>query len=143
MSLANDHPSLSREQLLELLTQQEFALQAQEAQLKSYHEQLREQDMALQLKDQTITKLQQQNQEWELAYNELLQRAFRKQSERYLNDPDQLRIDFGDTSEAADAAQGLADAIEEQQEDQTIPEHRRRRRVTKRDEGLPAPPASL
>jgi hypothetical protein len=53
----------------------------------------------------------QENAELKLTINELLRQAFRKRSERYLQDPDQLRLDFGGTPEAADAAEGLHDAI--------------------------------
>ena len=62
---------------------------------------------------QKITALQQQVEEQQLAINELLQRAFRHRSERYLEDPKQLKLDFGDTPEIADAADGLAAAVEE------------------------------
>jgi hypothetical protein len=55
----------------------------------------------------------QEKQELHLAYAELLQRAFRHRSERYLHNPDQLRLDLGDSDAAADAAAGLAEAIEE------------------------------
>ena len=71
----------------------------------------------------------------QLAYNKLLQQRFGNRSERYIEDPDQLRLDFGNTDEAADAALGLRDAVEELE--QTIPEHKRRKARRKRDEGLP------
>ena len=87
---------------------------------------------------QTITALHQKNQEQELTINELLQRAYRNRSERYREDPNQLKIDFGNTPEATDAAEGLAEAVEEAE--QIIAAHRRR--VPKprkaRDESLPA-----
>ena len=38
--------------------------------------------------------------------------AYRKRRERYIEDPNQLKFDFGDTEEAADAAAGLAEAID-------------------------------
>ena len=72
----------------------------------------------------------------QLAYNKLLQQRFGNRSERYIDNPDQLRIDFGDTDEAADASLGLATAVEELE--QTIPAHTRRRPRKKRDESLPA-----
>jgi transposase len=82
---------------------------------------------------QTIQELQEQNQrleqekqDLELAYAELLQRAFVRRSERYLDDPNQLQIDFGNSDEAADAAEGLAQAVDESQEI-VVPEHMRRR----------------
>ena len=81
-------------------------------------------------KDQVIAELQ-------LTVNELLQRAFYKRSERYLGSPDQLRLDFGDTDEAGDAAEGLAEAIE--QAELIVAEHKRRRRShpKRRNEQLP------
>lgn len=93
---------------------------------------------------QTIEELQQQNerleqqkQDLELAYAELFQRAFMRRSERYLEDPNQLKIDFGGSDDAADAAEGLAQAIDESQEI-VIPEHTRRQRARKtRQEKFP------
>ena len=92
---------------------------------------------------QTIHELQQQNQqleqqkqELELAYAELLQRAFVRRSERYLEDPNQLKIDFGGSEDAADAADGLAQAIDESQEI-VVPEHTRRQPRKTRHEKLP------
>ena len=64
-----------------------------------------------------------------------MQQRFRNRSERYIDNPDQLRLDFGNTAEAADAALGLAEAVEDLE--QTIPEHRRRKPRKKRDEKLP------
>ena len=72
----------------------------------------------------------------ELAMAELLQRAFRRRSERYIEDPNQLKLDFGDSDAAADAAEGLEQALEEAE--QTIGEHTRRRpRKKPRNEQLP------
>lgn len=141
------HPaSLSKDQLLELLAQQEqqhalawktthAELQAKEAELQSLREQLRQQDITIQTKDETIDQLQQERDEFKLAFDKLMQQRFRNRSERYIDNPDQLRLDFGNTDEAADAALGLADALEDQQ--QTIPEHKRRKPRKKRDESLP------
>ena len=78
----------------------------------------------------TIDELQREKDDWKLAYTELLQRAFRRRAERYLQDPNQLALDFGDSEVAADAAEGLAEAVEEVE--QTIPEHTRRRRVRRK-----------
>lgn len=87
---------------------------------------------------QTITSLQQKVEEQQLTIAELIQRAFRHRSERYLEDPHQLKLDFGDTPEAADAAAGLAQAVEEA--GLIVAEHTRRRRVPRkpRSEQLPA-----
>jgi len=135
----NDLATLSKDQLIDLLNvtlaDKDAALQNKDVELETYREELREQDIALQTKDLTIEQLQRESEEWQLAYNKLLQQRFGNRSERYLDNPDQLRIDFGDTPEAADAALGLADAVEDAE--QTIAAHQRRKPREKRDESLP------
>ena len=54
----------------------------------------------------TIEELRRDKQELKLAFVELLQRAFRRRSERYINDPNQLQLDLNGTDDAADAAEG-------------------------------------
>jgi transposase len=73
--------------------------------------------------------------EQQLEITELLRLAFQRRSERYLANPDQLLLDFGET--AADAVQGLADAKEELL---NVPAHTRRKRLPRpaRNEQLPA-----
>jgi transposase len=84
----------------------------------------------------TIDELRREKQEIELAFAELMQRAFRNRSERYLHDPNQLRLDFKDSDDAADAAEGLAQAVEEAE--LLVKAHVRRRRARKpRTEALP------
>jgi transposase len=75
--------------------------------------------------------------EQQLEINELMQRAFRRRSERYLANPEQMLLDFGETPEAGDAAEGLADAKEELID---VPAHTRRQRAQRpaRNEQLPA-----
>jgi len=87
---------------------------------------------------ETISEQNRTIQEQQLTINELLQRAFRHRRERYLEDPNQLKLDFGDTPEAADAAAGLAEAVEEAEI--LVAEHKRRRRAARkpRNERLPA-----
>ena len=63
------------------------------------------------------------------------QLAFRKKVERYLADPQQFVLDFGDSPDVVDAAEGIADAVEEQQ----VAGHTRRKKARKpRNEQLPA-----
>jgi transposase len=62
-------------------------------------------------REQKIVSLQQQVEAQQLEIAELLRQAFRKHSERYLQDPGQLKLDFGNSPEAADAAEGLAEAV--------------------------------
>src|SRR5574340_917912 len=76
-----------------------------------------------------IEELNQQKQELELTVQDLMQRAFRRRSERYIADPDQLKLDFGDSEDAADAAEGLAQAVEEA--GVAVKEHKRRPRQRK------------
>jgi hypothetical protein len=87
--------------------------------IEACHRLLREKD----------TLVEQQNQQLEeqkaalakaIAERDLaLQRAFRKKSEKYLNDPRQFVLDFGATPDVIDAAEGIADAAEEQVEGYT------------------------
>lgn len=101
--------------------------------------------------ERTVTTLQQekvaleqQSLEQKLQIQELLRRAFAKRSERYLADPNQLKLDFGSTPEASAAAEGLADAIAENGsegsdqaagEETQIPSYRRRKPVKRRGVG--------
>jgi transposase len=86
----------------------------------------------------TITQLHQRVQEQDLTINELMQRAFRHRSERYLEDPNQMKLDFGDTPEAADAAAGLGAAVQEAEI--LVKAYKRRKRLLRkpRNEQLPA-----
>lgn len=123
-------------ELLQLLAEKDHKLHVKELELESQRNQLRELDVTLQTKDQLIEQLTQERDEYKLAYDKVMQHRFRNRSERYIENPDQLRLDFGDTDAAADAAMGLAEAVEELE--LTIPEHKRRKQRRKRDERLPA-----
>jgi len=98
-----------------------------------------EQARAILERQQAITQLQQQAEEQKLTIHELLARAYRNRSARYREDPNQLKLDFGNTPEAADAAAGLAEAVDEAQQ-VIVAEHQRRRHKPRkpRDESLPA-----
>ena len=67
-----------------------------------------EQDHTLVEQARAITELHGKVEEQKLTINELMQRAFRNRSERYVQDPNQLKLDFGNTPEAADAAEAVA-----------------------------------
>jgi transposase len=80
-------------------------------------------------------------QQLEIAY--LIKLAFQRRSERYLEDPNQLKLDLGNSDEAHDAAEGLQDAKQEQAaaDELIIAEHIRKKqsRAKKpRNEQLPA-----
>jgi transposase len=88
---------------------------------------------------QSIEQLRREKQEAEAAFAEYIERLFRKRSERYLQDPNQLRLDLGNTEDAADAAEGLAQAMAEAGQTIEVPAHQRRRRQrADRKEELPA-----
>jgi len=136
-----DLASLPNDQLLALFKLQEAALGQQISKLKIRDEQLANKDgeIATQTdeiarKSDIIKQLEQKVENLELAFDKLWRERFESRSERYLGDPAQLRLDFGDTDDAADAAEGLADAVEDAD---LIPAHRRRKPRKRRDEGLP------
>jgi transposase len=62
---------------------------------------------------------------------ELLKQAFAKRRERYLHDPRQLSLDFPGNEDAADAADGLADAVADAGLE-TVPTHARKPKSRRR-----------
>src|SRR5262249_40935026 len=84
-----------------------------------------------------VKEQKEQLAEQQLEITELMRRAFQRRSERYLANPDQMLLDFGQTPEAGDAAAGLADAKEELVQ---VPAYARRQRAQRqaRNEQLPA-----
>ena len=79
-------------------------------------------------------QLEAKNRQLEKDYLQLFRERFGRKSERYIAEPDQMRIDFGDTDDAADAADGLAEAVEEAD---LIPAHLRRK-PRKKSNAFPA-----
>jgi len=129
----------------EKISEQEHTLVEKDRKISELEHTFVEKDRKLSELDHTtveqaraITELHQKVQEQDLLINELLQRAYRNRSERYREDPDQMKLDFGSTPEAADAAEGLAQAVEEAEV--IIAEHKRRRRKPRkaRSEAFPA-----
>lgn len=99
-------------------------------------------DTALAAKDALVAQQNQQLAEqkdkiaeYQLRLAAALQAAFKKRIERYLNDPNQLKIDFGNSPDVTDAAEGIADAAYE-----NIEGYRRRQQQPQkiRNEQLPA-----
>jgi len=129
-----DPATLSKQQLIDLVHKQSKVVQEKEldvAQLKHNNQQLQKE--VAQDKD-IIRQLEEKNRQLEKDYAQLFRSKFGRKSERYIFNPDQLRIDFGDTDDAADAADGLAEAVEEAD---LIPAHRRRK-PKKKSHALPA-----
>ncbi len=83
-----------------------------------------------------LTELRQETAEQQVTIAELLRRAFEKRSERYLESPDQLRLDFRGTAvadAAAEAAESLAEALAQAAANViVVPEHTRLKRVPRK-----------
>lgn len=82
----------------------------------------------------TIGQLEAKVELQQREYLKLWMERFAAKSERYIADPDQLKIDFGDTPESADVADGLHEAKAEAGLVAAKPPRKRK----KRDESLPA-----
>lgn len=117
-------------------------LTQQTAQLSQQSVLLEQQDALLGEQSETIRRQEARLEAQQLEINRLLQQAFGRRSERYLESPQQLKLDFGDTDAAANAADGLQQAVDEQSRDtdaDTVPvAGQRRKQKRKRDESLPA-----
>lgn len=143
---------------LELLKQQIATLQAEEARQRSLlHETsallkqnvslvlqqsglIEQKDALLSEQSATIRKQQEQLAAQQLEINRLIQQAFGRRSERYLESPQQLKLDFGDGPEVADATDGLQQAIDEKQlvdEATTVPALPEKKKRKPRRESLP------
>ncbi len=131
----NDGTSLSKAELITLVAEKDAAIATRDHEIATREQEIRTLDIELQETKLELAKIKEESAGWEKAYQDLLQKCFRNRSERYIDNPDQLRLDFGDTDDAADAAEGLADALEDQYE--TVPEHQRRKPRKKRDERFP------
>ncbi|MEX0669873.1 MAG: hypothetical protein WD060_05395, partial [Pirellulales bacterium] len=99
------------------------------------------QDRELAVKDSLIDQQSQRLEEQKAEIAKLqaerdaaLQFAFRRKSERYIDDPKQFVLDFGDTPDVVDAAEGIADAALE-----TVDGYERRKTAQQkaRNEQLP------
>lgn len=74
---------------------------------------VQEQSKELAQDKDVIVQLEARIDQLQKDYLKLWRERFGRRSERYIADPKQYRFDFGDTPEAADASEGLADAVEE------------------------------
>ena len=124
-----DPVSLPKSEVLALLLAREAELTAREVELAAERKEVAK-------RNDIIGQLESKIKQLEADYLKLWQERFAAKSERYIKDPDQLRIDFGDTDEAADAAEGLAEAIDEAGLADEPP--KRRKQPKKRNESLPA-----
>ena len=135
---------MSKEQLAALVLAQRNVVAAEGNVLEQKDADLKQRDCAIEQKDALLAelseknaKLQQEYDQLQAEYDLLIQRMFGRRSERYIENPDQLKLDFGDSAETDDAVDGLKDAIiasEQETEEATRPRKRPKKR---RNEQLP------
>ena len=109
---------------------------------------IEQKDALLSEQSATIRKQEEKLAAQQLEINRLIQQAFGRRSERYLESPQQLKIDFGGGPEVTDAANGLQQAVDEKQltdeavaattEVPSTPPAASQKKKKKRDESLPA-----
>jgi transposase len=136
-TLAIESQTLAIESQTLTIESQTLTIESQSQQLDAHVHTIESHELTIEELQRQKEELNREHQELKLAYAELLQRAFQHRRERYMEDPNQLRIDFGNSDDAADAAAGLAEAIEESQGEIVIPEHTRRRHGRPRNDRLP------
>jgi transposase len=118
-----------------LIEQLSSRVQAQDAQLHQQAHELESRAALAQEQSRTVVDLEashqqlsQENEELKLTVRKLLERLYGRRSERFVADPDQLQLDFGD--DAAAAAEALAEAVLEAE--RTIEEVQSKRRANRR-----------
>jgi transposase len=117
-----------REQLSARLLAQDAALQQQARERQAHEAFVAEQLRTLEELADARQQLARENDELKLTVRKLLDRLYGRRSERFLVDPAQLSLDFGDDTAAA--AEALAEAVWEAE--RTIEEVQSRRRARRR-----------
>lgn len=136
--------TLARMTELELLKQDYARLQAHVSQKDAAFQQnaavVEQQAALLAEQSATIRKQEAKLEAQQLEINRLLQQAFGRRSERYLESPQQLKIDFGDSPEVTDATDGLQQAVDEKNSDDASAEnvvdiagHQRKKKSSRND----------
>ena len=117
------------------ITEREVLIAEREAVIAERDAALAAKDALVAQQNQQLIEQKEKIAEYQLRLAAALQAAFRKRIERYLPDPNQLTIDFGNSPDVADAAEGIADAAFA-----NIGGYRRRQqqRAPARSEQLPA-----
>jgi transposase len=131
-----------------LLEEKAMLLEQKIAVLKQQASLIEQKDALLSEQSATIRKQEEKLAAQQLEINRLIQQAFGRRSERYLESPQQLKIDFGGGPEVTDAAEGLQQAVDEKQladeavaTSAEVPSARPaapQKKKKKRDESLPA-----
>jgi hypothetical protein len=91
-----------------LLEEKAMLLEQKIAVLKQQASLIEQKDALLSEQSATIRKQEEKLAAQQLEINRLIQQAFGRRSERYLESPQQLKIDFGGGPEVTDAAEGAA-----------------------------------
>ncbi|MEN9557384.1 MAG: hypothetical protein RLZZ232_3670 [Planctomycetota bacterium] len=109
---------------------------------------IEQKDALLSEQSATIRRQEEKLAAQQLEINRLIREAFGRRSERYLESPQQLKIDFGGGPEVTDAADGLQQAVDEKQladdavvaatEGSSTPPAAPPKKKKKRDASLPA-----
>lgn len=115
--------------------EQSQKLDAQSRELASGRYLVESQSQAISELDAKVKQLEEREKEYQLTIQELLQRAFARRSERYLQDPRQLQLDFQQIAGAAEAAEALAEAVDEA--GLVVKQHVRHKQKKCRSEQLP------
>ncbi len=115
-----------------LIEQLSSRLQAQDAQLHEQAHELESRQAFAQEQSRTVVDLEashqqlsHENEELKLTIRKLLERLYGRRSERFVADPSQIQLDFGD--DAAAAVEALAEAVWEAE--RTIEEVQTKRRA--------------
>ena len=133
----HDGPSLPEELTAchRLIRELSSRLEAQDAQLHQQARALESREAIAQEQACTLVdlgashqKLSQENEELKLTIRKLLERLYGRRSERFVADPNQIQLDFGD--DAAAVAEALAEAVLEAE--RTIEEVQSQRRAKRR-----------
>lgn len=99
-----------------MLLEQKIAVLKQQANLIEQKDSLLSEQLAtIRKQSDAIRKQEEKLAAQQLEINRLIQQAFGRRSERYLESPQQLKIDFGGGPEVTDAADGLQQAVDEKQ----------------------------
>jgi transposase len=127
--------SSEREQLFSQREQLSSRLEAQDAQLHQQAHELQSRDTFAQEQSRTVVdlaashqQLSQENEELKLTIKKLMERLYGRRSERFVADPNQIPLDFGDDAHLA--AEALAEAVLEAE--QTIEEVETKRKAKRR-----------
>jgi transposase len=118
------------------LEQKDAALEQKDAALEQKDAMLGQRDRALAEQAAALAEIQRENETLQLELKKLLERMFGSRSERYIDDPRQLKLDLGggDDPQIDDAVEGLEQAVLEAGLDKPP---RKRRKRKKPDEKFP------